>query len=112
MNEKERLNLEYTIEDLVQIIKRGDVAKFKIALGHGDNKTAILTHAYNDGWTDTTALEELIGWQGEGSEIGKLECLKILIDEIGVDFIYAKNDKGDSLLHVAADRKAVYSLDF
>jgi len=33
-----------------------------------------------------------------------LECLKILIDEIGIDFIRAKDGIDDSLLHIAAEK--------
>jgi len=108
LNEKERRNMLFSAEDIIHIVMKGDVEKFRKAIRHGDNKTTILTYESNDdiGFYigQTSALRVL----ASDDDQKNMDCLQILIDEIGTDFLFQyKDSQGDSLLHMAAEGGAL-----
>jgi len=112
LNEKDRLNVPFSPDDVIQIVTRRDVAKFRKAISQGNNRTAILTYESNDDGffgISTSALRVLVSDDDQKSK----DCLQILIDEIGVDFLFQfKDSQGDSLLHMAAEDGAIESCRF
>ena len=112
LNEKERHNMLFSADDIIHIVMKGDVEKFRKAIRHGDNKTTILTYESNDDegfYGQTAALKVLVSDDNQKN----MDCLQILIDEIGTDFLFQyKDSQGDSLLHMAAEGGAIESCRF